>query len=282
MAFTIYYLQNSQFNQTHKAGLLTALNAALSVEAIFQPKLWIWYVRVLQWNYLWRSKAIDRLNGNTALTDALVYQFEQQTLANNYTSNNITVRSSIDVNQLQCWAILLNRERNAFFNMMGNSFKSPGYQVHFPCNFQVPNDMNPTMILYVFPTQETYIDYMGGVIGFGASAGGLYIEPSGILYTFQRFPNQSSYTVEELIFHEFGHYLHGRYIWEGNNLIHIECNELQEFGETPDFLTNQKPGLMKALQKFGEVFTSMGVDAILSLSELECISIISVQFPIEI
>lgn len=115
----------------------------------------------------------------------------------------------------------MNRERNAFFQIMGNSFKIPGTRVDFPRNFLVPNDANPTMTLYVFPTRATYMDYMSAVVGFGASAGGLYIEVWGILYTFQRFPNESSYTVEELIFHEFGHYLHGRYIWQGTYPTYI-------------------------------------------------------------
>ncbi len=56
---------------------------------------------------------------------------------------------------------------------------------------------------------------MSVFVGFGAYAGGLYLEGIGTLYTYQRTPEESTYTVEELIQHEFGHYLQGRYVYPG-------------------------------------------------------------------
>lgn len=41
VAATIYFLLDNQFNQTHKTGLLAALNTAISVESIFQAKFWM-------------------------------------------------------------------------------------------------------------------------------------------------------------------------------------------------------------------------------------------------
>jgi hypothetical protein len=71
------------------------------------------------------------------------------------------------------------------------------------------------MTLYLFANPAIYQEYMGAFIGYGASAGGLYLEDRATLYTYERSPQQSSYTVEELIKHEFGHYLNGRYVFPG-------------------------------------------------------------------
>ena len=48
-----------------------------------------------------------------------------------------------------------------------------------------------------------------------ANAGGVYIESSATFYTYDRTAGQSSYTTSQLVQHEFGHYLNGRYLFPG-------------------------------------------------------------------
>ncbi|WP_243526254.1 collagenase ColA [Bacillus pseudomycoides] len=47
--------------------------------------------------------------------------------------------------------------------------------------------------------------------GYDTNNGGIYIEGKGTFFTYERTPQQSSYTLEELFRHEFTHYLQARY-----------------------------------------------------------------------
>ncbi|WP_410985671.1 collagenase ColA [Bacillus cereus] len=47
--------------------------------------------------------------------------------------------------------------------------------------------------------------------GYDTNNGGIYIEGIGTFFTFERTPQQSRYSLEELFRHEFTHYLQGRY-----------------------------------------------------------------------
>ena len=47
--------------------------------------------------------------------------------------------------------------------------------------------------------------------GYTTDNGGIYIEPVGTFFTYERTPQESIYTLEELFRHEFTHYLQGRY-----------------------------------------------------------------------
>ena len=71
------------------------------------------------------------------------------------------------------------------------------------------------MELILFADQSVYQTYMDAFIGYGANAGGLYFERENRLYTYQRGVNESYFTVEHLIQHEFTHYLMGRYVFPG-------------------------------------------------------------------
>lgn len=56
---------------------------------------------------------------------------------------------------------------------------------------------------------------MTAFVGFAANAGGLYVKKFNTLFTFQRTEKSSYISVEELILHEFGHYLQGCYVLPG-------------------------------------------------------------------
>ncbi|SHK18834.1 microbial collagenase [Clostridium cavendishii DSM 21758] len=51
--------------------------------------------------------------------------------------------------------------------------------------------------------------------GLDVKNGGIYIEGDGTFYTYERKPEESIYTLEELFRHEFTHYLQGRYLVPG-------------------------------------------------------------------
>ena len=51
--------------------------------------------------------------------------------------------------------------------------------------------------------------------GYSTDNAGIYIEPVGTFFTYERTPEESIYTLEELFRHEFTHYLQGRYVEPG-------------------------------------------------------------------
>nr|4AR8_A Chain A, COLLAGENASE COLT [Clostridium tetani]4AR8_B Chain B, COLLAGENASE COLT [Clostridium tetani]4AR9_A Chain A, COLLAGENASE COLT [Clostridium tetani]4AR9_B Chain B, COLLAGENASE COLT [Clostridium tetani] len=51
--------------------------------------------------------------------------------------------------------------------------------------------------------------------GYSVDNGGIYIEGIGTFFTYERTPQESIYSLEELFRHEFTHYLQGRYLIPG-------------------------------------------------------------------
>lgn len=78
------------------------------------------------------------------------------------------------------------------------------------------NDPNEKLKIKVFGSMSEYQDL--NVLLYGVdypNSGGVYIEDLGTFYTYQRTPEESDYTLEELFRHEYVHYLQARYIVEG-------------------------------------------------------------------
>ncbi len=77
-------------------------------------------------------------------------------------------------------------------------------------------DTNDALIMKVHGSIASYADYQGFLYGLPTNNGGIYIESWGTFYTYQRTPNESIYTLEELFRHEYMHYLAGRFLIHGN------------------------------------------------------------------
>lgn len=69
-----------------------------------------------------------------------------------------------------------------------------------------------TCRIYNSPDEYKINSYL---YGLETNNGGMYIEDDGAFYTYERTPQQSIYTLEELFRHEFTHYLQGRYLVPG-------------------------------------------------------------------
>ncbi|MEH7461714.1 collagenase [Bacillus thuringiensis] len=65
-----------------------------------------------------------------------------------------------------------------------------------------------TMVIYNSPNEYQFNRQL---YGYETSNGGIYIEGKGTFFTYERTPQQSIYSLEELFRHEFTHYLQGRY-----------------------------------------------------------------------
>lgn len=191
-AFTFQVIGDARLDSAARSTIISSLQTAYDAEQVLTPKVYM-------------AKARDRYNGNTTIYDSLKNNYETNHLGNQLTQQNFTIKSGLSQDQLPAFITLLKNEQAAFFQIMGSSFASP-----------LSGDTNQAMTLVLFATRQAYMDYMNSFVGYGASAGGLYLEGEGKLYTYQRTPAESIYTVEELIQHEFGHYLQGRYIYPGS------------------------------------------------------------------
>lgn len=77
-------------------------------------------------------------------------------------------------------------------------------------------DTNDTIRVKLYGSPADYQNYNGILYDVNyPNSGGVYIEAYGTFYTYQRTPEESTYTVEELFRHEYTHYLQGRYIVPG-------------------------------------------------------------------
>ncbi|EHQ63115.1 microbial collagenase precursor [Paenibacillus dendritiformis C454] len=65
-----------------------------------------------------------------------------------------------------------------------------------------------TVVIYNNPDEYRMNRYL---YGYDTDNGGIYIEPDGTFFTYDRTIDQSIYSLEELFRHEFTHYLQGRY-----------------------------------------------------------------------
>ncbi|KIE46680.1 collagenase family protein [Clostridium argentinense CDC 2741] len=75
---------------------------------------------------------------------------------------------------------------------------------------------NPDDVLTVVVYNTPYEYKMNSTLyGYVTDNGGIYIEGDGTFFTYERTPEQSIYSLEELFRHEFTHYLQGRYLVPG-------------------------------------------------------------------
>lgn len=97
----------------------------------------------------------------------------------------------------------------------------------------VPNDSNDTLKIILYPSRSSYEQYQNYLYGLPTNNGGIYIEVYGTFYTYDRLPTESIYSLEELLRHEYVHYLQGRYLTEGSwgNAPFYDNNRLVWFEE---------------------------------------------------
>lgn len=69
-----------------------------------------------------------------------------------------------------------------------------------------------TIIIYNDPEEYKMNEEL---YGYNTNNGGMYIEGIGTFFTYERTPEQSKFSLEELFRHEFTHYLEGRYVVPG-------------------------------------------------------------------
>ncbi len=80
----------------------------------------------------------------------------------------------------------------------------------------VPGDTNEVLTLVIYGSPQDYWSYQPFLYGLSTNNGGIFIEGWGTLFTYDRTPSQSIYTLEELLRHEYTHFLDSRYLITGS------------------------------------------------------------------
>jgi TPR repeat protein len=79
----------------------------------------------------------------------------------------------------------------------------------------VAGDTNDVAIFRIYGTKQEYTMYQPFLYDLSSNNGGIYIERDSTLYTYDREPWESTFTLEELARHEYVHYLNSRYLIPG-------------------------------------------------------------------
>lgn len=77
-----------------------------------------------------------------------------------------------------------------------------------------PENADSVLVAVVYDSRSDY-QYNSLLYGLSTSNGGMYIESWGTFFTYERKPEESIYTLEDLFRHEYVHYLQGRYLVPG-------------------------------------------------------------------
>ena len=79
----------------------------------------------------------------------------------------------------------------------------------------IPDDSNIELNMVIYGTLKEYKKWNTILNNLSTNNGGIYIEKKSTLYTYERTSEESMLSLEELLRHEYVHYLQGRYIENG-------------------------------------------------------------------
>ncbi|WP_082270784.1 collagenase ColA [Leptospira interrogans] len=160
--------------------------------------------------YLLGIKALTRHSdcanlriGRICLSD-IKETVKKAVLSNTYYFDDKTqiVHTALSIDEIQPLYHALKQVESQFFRLIG---------IHAP----VSGDTTDSISMYVYRSRKDYETFHPFLFDLPTNNGGIYIERDKTLYTYQRTPAESRYTLEELLRHEYSHYLVGRFIIPG-------------------------------------------------------------------
>ncbi|QZY55254.1 collagenase [Crassaminicella profunda] len=168
------------------------------------PKLSEPYMEVIKnIDYIYRGKDA---NGNTIDTKAIKEAAKNKYLPKNYSFDNgkvlIKAGDQVTLEKIKRLYWASKEVKAQFFRMIGSD------------NALEPGNADDILRIVIYNSPAEY--KMNSVLyGYSTDNGGIYIEGDGTFFTYERTPQESIYTLEELFRHEFTHYLQGRYLVPG-------------------------------------------------------------------
>ena len=161
--------------------------------------------------FLWALNVHESFYGNVCVNpendfslNELLDDIEAQLFPNTYVFDNqrIIIKTPLETQVVRPLYYSLKEVFSQFFRL--SESKQP-----------VANDPNYVVEIIIYGTRDAYRAYQPLLYGTSSNNGGIYVEQWGQIFTFEREESESIYTLEELIKHEYSHYLVGRYLSQG-------------------------------------------------------------------
>ena len=188
-----------------KAQVLGELDRVLEI----QPKLsepYVWAVKVLTED----QDCYTTLNQQSVCRTKVTAQLKRRLFP-----NRISFEPGGDIYETS-----LNQDRVAqLYNAIQQVWA--GFKMLTHVEDPLPGDTNARATLVIYGSKADYKAYHPFLFNIATANGGIYIEKTGTLFTYDRTASESIYTLEELVRHEYVHYIVARYLIHGS------------FGQTP-------------------------------------------------
>lgn len=208
---------------------VAVVTAVTDVKSVYPPlsEPYLWAITALECNNCFDA------NGQKLCKSDVVPQLEAQLFPNTFVFDDgaITVCTPLPLADIQILYHAI-KQVEAQFNRVTETIAP------------LPGDPNGVLKIVLYGTKADYVSYQSWLYGLDTNNGGIYIEQTGTFYTFQRTPQESIYPLEELMRHEYSHYLVGRFLIGGFwGQVPIYANErLTWFDEGfAEFLTWSTP-----------------------------------------
>ncbi len=124
--------------------------------------------------------------------------------------NRITFNPGGDIYQTS-----LNQDRVARLHKAIEQVRA-GFKMLTQIEDPLPGDTNEQATLVIYGSKADYTAYHPFLFDLSSRNGGIYIEKTGTLFTYDRTPSESIYTLEELVRQEYVHYIVARYLIHGS------------------------------------------------------------------
>ena len=191
------------------------------------PFLWAVHAHDHYYNYYDSDTCVNPVEQFSM--DSIRDSLEEQLFPNTFVfdDGHIVIRTSLSVEDITPLYYATKEVKAQFFRLSESSLP-------------VDEDPNHNITMIIYGSRAAYRAYHPLIYGISSNNGGIYIEQWGKFFTYQRTPDESIYTLEELVRHEYAHYLANRHIihgmW-GENEIY-DGNRLTWFDEgLAEFLT---------------------------------------------
>ncbi len=142
-----------------------------------------------------------------------------------FDDGKLVVKTPLSIEKVQTLYYAAKQVESNFYRLLGSD--SP-----------LPDDPNDVLNMVVYGSLQDYEDYQFFLNGLSTNNGGIYIESDATFYTYDRTPQESIYTLEELFRHEYVHYLQARFIINGF------------YGETEFYQNNRLTWLNEGMAEF--------------------------------
>ncbi|MGK5630172.1 collagenase [Streptomyces sp. URMC 123] len=142
-----------------------------------------------------------------------------------YDNGAITVRTALPRDTVDQLYYASQQVKAHFFRVLGTEAPLGG-------------DTNARLTVHLYASRADYEVFHPLLTGLPTDNGGIYIERTATFYTYQRTPQDSTLTLEELFRHEYVHYLNGRWAVPGT------------FGEGPWYTDDRTTAMDEGTAEF--------------------------------